>query len=64
MSQKKWGVLLSYLTTAITALMNIVFVPFYISKLGAAEYGVYKIMNSFSGYLIIMDMGIGTIVTR
>lgn len=64
MNQKKWGVLLSYLTTAITALMNIIFVPFYISKLGATEYGVYKIMNSFAGYLIIMDMGIGTIVTR
>lgn len=64
MNQKKWGVLLSYITTAITAIMNIVFVPFFISKLGKAEYGVYKIMNSFAGYLIVMDMGIGTIVTR
>ena len=64
MSQKKAGVILSYVNTVITSLMNILFVPLFISHLGAAEYGVYKIINSFAGYLLIMDFGIGTIVTR
>lgn len=63
-SQKKLGVTFSYINTIFNALLNIILVPLFISNLGAAEYGVYKIMNSFAGYLFIMDMGIGTIVTR
>jgi len=63
-NQKKAGILLSYLGTISSALINIVLIPYLISKLGPAEYGVYKIMHSFAGYLLLMDLGVGTILTR
>lgn len=63
-NQIKIGTILSYFNIVLNMVVNIFFIPFLISSLGESEYGVYKIVNSFSGQLMIMTFGIGALVTR
>lgn len=63
-NQKKAGVILSYINTVLSMCVNIFLTPFLVSSLGAAEYGVYKIIASFASQLVIINFGIGSLVTR
>ncbi|MGN0452670.1 MAG: oligosaccharide flippase family protein [Ruminococcus sp.] len=63
-SQKFIGVVLSYGGTLLLIAVNIFLTPFLVSSLGEAEYGVYQMMNSFAGYLVLMNFGIGVVMTR
>jgi len=59
--QKKAGVALSYVATVLSIVLSIAFVPFLISSLGDAEYGLYRIVQSFASQLSIMIFGIGSL---
>lgn len=61
---KKAGVAVSYVNILLNIAVNIFFTPFLLYNLGAAEYGVYKIIHSFSGPLSIMSFGLSTVVSR
>lgn len=63
-SQKKSGIAISYLTLFINSLYGIFFTPFLISSLGAAEYGLYQLVHSFAGYLVILNFGTGAVISR
>lgn len=63
-SQRKTGVLLSYSSTLLHIAVNIFLTPFVISSLGDAEYGVYQMMVSFAGYLVLINFGTGNVMTR
>ena len=62
--QKKLGIAVSYLNLFLNMFINVFFTPFLISSLGDAEYGVYRIINSFAGQLSIMTFGMAALVTR
>lgn len=62
--QKKLGVILSYFNTAINMLISVFFTPFLISTLGDAEYGLYRVIQSFAGQFAIMTFGMSTLVSR
>lgn len=62
--QKKAGVIIQYLNLIINMATGIFFTPFLIKSLGSAEYGFYRIIQSFAGQLGIMTFGICTLVTR
>lgn len=62
-NQKKLGVITSYITLVVTSLAGVVFTPLLICSLGIAEYGLYQLINSFAGYLVILNFGTGTVVT-
>ena len=62
--QKKMGVAIQYLNLIINMATGIFFTPFLIKSLGSAEYGFYRIIQSFAGQLGIMTFGICTLVTR
>lgn len=62
--QKKYGVLISYMNIALNMCINLVLVPILITKLGDTDYGIYKIMQSFAGPLIMFNLGISTVVAR
>lgn len=64
MSQKKQGVLLGYLSIALNNGIQVLLIPFIISCIGQAEYGLYTIVGSFLAALIIMDMGLSSSVIR
>lgn len=59
----KLAAVLSYITIIIDSLYGILIIPYLISHLGTSEYGVYKIVTSFSGSLLTLDLGInGTMI--
>lgn len=63
-NEKKYGMFLSYIHIIVYSLTNIVLTPFLISHLGVTEYGIYQLISSFAGYLVIMNFGTGTVMTR
>lgn len=63
-SQRKVGMVLSYISTLLLMAVNIFLTPFLLRSLGDAEYGVYKIMTSFAGCLVLMNFGTGMVITR
>lgn len=64
MSQRKYGVLLSYVSIFINLIIGLLFTPFLIHKLGQSEYGLFNIVGSFAAYLVIMDLGLNDSVVR
>ena len=60
----KAGAILSYILIIVDTLYGLLFVPFLISSLGNSEYGVYRIIASFTNSLAILDFGIGGTMLR
>jgi len=58
------GIAVSYINVLLNMVVNVFFTPFLLQTLGTAEYGVYKIIQSFSGPLSIMSFGMCTVVAR
>ena len=63
-NEVKWGALLSYLLIIINSLYGFLIVPYILSSLGNAEYGVYKTISSLSSALMVLDLGLGGTVMR
>lgn len=63
-NQIKGGAIISYLNIVLNMAISIFFIPFLICSLGESEYGVYRIVQSFSGQLSIMSFGIATLIVR
>lgn len=53
-----WGALL------VSVLVAFVMSPIIIRSLGDVNYGIWSLMTSISGYLTLLDLGIGSAVTR
>lgn len=62
--QRELGTIISYLNIIFNMMISIFFTPFLISSLGSSEYGVYRIVQSFSGQLSIMSFGIAALIIR
>lgn len=62
--QKKIGVLLSYVNIAMSMGINIILVPMLITGLTDTDYGIYRVMQSFAGPLIMFNLGLSTIAAR
>ncbi len=60
--QRKMGVLLSYISIIANTLIQLLYTPFLIRKLGQSEYGLYSLVASIIGYLTIMDLGFGNAI--
>lgn len=63
-SEKKAAVLFSYINSILSIVVNIFWGPYLIHTLGDAEYGIYQMVASFAGYLVLMNFGTGTVMTR
>lgn len=64
MNQRKFGIALSYLTLILNTVIGLFFTPFLIRTLGDAEYGLYQLVQSFAAYLVVVNCGTGTAMTR
>lgn len=62
--QLKTGIVLNYLNLIVGNLIPIFYTPIMLNLLGQNEYGLYKLASSFSGYLSLMSLGIGSAVSR
>lgn len=61
-SQRKVGAILSYVSIVASTLVQLLYTPFLISKLGQSEYGLYSLINSVIGYLTVLDLGFGNAI--
>ena len=64
MKSRKKGILLSYINTLLTLVVGIFLSSFYIKQLGNTEYGIYESISSFINYLVLLEFGTGTAITR
>lgn len=61
-SERKSGAVLSYVSIFINTLIQLLYTPLLIRKLGQSEYGLYSLVASIIGYLTIMDLGFGNAI--
>ena len=60
--QRKLGIILSYVSIGLSILIQFLYTPFLISKLGQSEYGLYSIVSSIISYLTVLDLGLGNAI--
>ena len=56
-NQLKAGIILSYISTAITIVIQLVYMPVMIRLLGKSEYGLYSLVSSVVSYLSLFSLG-------
>lgn len=63
-NERKAGVILSYLSMAVSVLTGIIYVPFLLRTIGQNEYGLYQLLGGFVSYAAIFDFGLSNTITR
>lgn len=61
---KKTAVALSYISLILQTLSTMVLTRFYLEQLGIDTYGLYQMIYSVAQYILILDLGISTVMTR
>lgn len=64
MNKRRIGVLLSYANSIINMIVGLVLSTVLLRFLGDIEYGVYQTIASFANYLVLLEFGTGTVMTR
>ena len=60
--QRKLGAILSYVSIVASTVVQLLYTPFLVAKLGQSEYGLYSLVSSIIGYLTILDLGFGNAI--
>ncbi|WP_031553329.1 oligosaccharide flippase family protein [Oribacterium sp. FC2011] len=61
---RRTGIILSFFYTGLEVIVTFLLTPYIIRTLGNAEYGVYKLCESITTYLLLLDLGMGQTVVR
>ena len=64
LKQVKIGAFLTYALLFINTIVNFWMTPFLVKNLGMDEYGLFKLVGSLSGSLLVLNLGIGDTVQR
>lgn len=64
MKNRKKGIVLSYINTALSMVIGVFLSSFYIKQLGSTEFGIYESISSYINYLVLLEFGTGTAMTR
>lgn len=62
--QLKLGVVLSYLSTGINIVVQLVYTPLMLRLLGQSEYGLYTLVASIVSYLSLFSLSFTASYTR
>lgn len=57
LNQIKMGIVLSYITTFLNMVVQLVYMPIMLRLLGQSEYGLYTLVGSFVSYLSLFSLG-------
>lgn len=63
-SEKKAGVVLSYISEFIRIITGLVYTPVMLRLLGQSEYGLYQLVYSVVSYLSLLSLGFGSSYMR
>ena len=61
---KKIGIVLSYIQVALNMVTGLFLSAFFVRVLGKTEYGIYQTVSAFANYLVLLQFGTGTVMTR
>ncbi len=64
MKSRSKGIALSYVYLILNMVSGLFLSSYLINSLGETEYGIYKTVASFVNYLILLEFGTGTVMTR
>jgi len=64
MNQRKAGAVLSYISMGINSIIGFIYIPMLLIFLSKEQYGLYQLVASMIGYLMIMDFGLSNTTTR
>lgn len=56
-NQLKWGIILSYVSTGLNIVIQLVYTPIMIRLLGQSEYGLYTLVGSIVSNLSLFSLG-------
>ena len=62
--ERRNGILLSYGSIAIRNVAALLLIPFIINHLGVSDYGIYSLVSSLAGYLIVLEFGLANTTIR
>ncbi len=63
-SQRKLGIILSYLSQAVHILTGLIYTPIMLRLLGQSEYGLYQLVYSVVSYLSLLSLGFSSSYMR
>ena len=63
-TSKKAAAVFSYILLGLNSVSSILLTPFLLKYLGVDEYGLYQMVYSMGQYILILDLGIGTVMVR
>lgn len=63
-NQFKIGIILSYIIILLNVIIGIVVTPFMVNTLGQSQFGLYKLIGAFVGYMSVLDFGLGNATIR
>lgn len=63
-NQRRAGVMLAYIYTAINVVFSIIYTPIALRLLGQSEYGVFSLAGSAAAYLSVLDTGLSATMIR
>ena len=61
---RRTGIILSYINTALSTVIGLLMSSFIIQSVGQTDYGIYQTVTAFAHYLVLFEMGTGTIINR
>ena len=64
MKSRKVGIVLSYGSTILNMLCGLFLSSYLLRMLGQTDYGIYQTVCSFANYLVLLEFGTGTVITR
>ena len=63
-SQVRTGIILSYVSLALSTIIPFIYTPIMLRMLGEQEYGLYSLARSVIGYLGLLSFGLGSTILR
>lgn len=64
MSNRNLGIAISYCNTILNMVCGLFLSSYLIRMLGQTDYGIYQTVCSFANYLVLLEFGTGTVITR
>lgn len=64
LKNRSFGLVLSYINTFLSMICGLFLSSFLLRQLGDTDYGIYQTMSSFANYLVLLEFGTGTVLSR
>ncbi len=64
MKNRNIGIILSYAYTLLNMVIGLFMSSFLLRQLGDVEYGLYQTVSSFATYLVLLEFGTGSVMSR